>query len=80
MSTTRLDRILSSCLDHAEKAPTFAQRFAWTMLARSVAVTADRVEARTGDVLRFVSSMIPMVAMRFVVRDPPTATTASSVN
>ena len=46
MSTTRLDRILSSCLDHAEKAPTFVQRFAWTMLARNAAEAADRVDAR----------------------------------
>lgn len=69
MSTTRLDRILASAIDHADKAPTFVQRLAWTMLARSVATAADRAEARLALRTDFVHAALSTYAAYVETRE-----------
>jgi hypothetical protein len=66
---SRLDSLLSTVLRHADNAPTFAQRIAWTMLARGIAAQADAADSRRYAVDRFVAGVIaPAVTMAYAFR------------
>jgi hypothetical protein len=60
---SRLDSLLASVLRHADNAPTFPQRIAWTMLARGIAAQADAADARSKAMDRFVLSVLPTAVM-----------------